>query len=97
MLAGAGARAVLCSCLMIAGFSLSAAAEMRVIESDVADIKVGSVWADGATLPVPPGKSVRVLVLPGNVSKTIEGPRTETGATAPWGATRQPIAGEAKQ
>ncbi len=48
------------------------------------------MWADGAVLPIPPGKSVHVLLLPSNVSKTIQDPGTDTGERAPWGATREP-------
>jgi hypothetical protein len=64
---------------------------MKVLESDVAEIKVGSEWADDAKLPIPPGKKVRVLMLPSNVTKVISGPELNSEGTArnaPWGGTR---------
>ena len=71
-------------------FATAALAKMKVIESDAPEIAIGSEWADDATLPVPPGKSVRVLMLPSNVTKVIEGPsdNREGGKAAPWGGTR---------
>jgi hypothetical protein len=69
----------------------AASAEMRVLDSDAAEVKTGSVWPDDAKLPIPPGKKVRMLLLPSNVTKVINGPSAEKAVgTAPWGATRQP-------
>jgi hypothetical protein len=57
--------------LALVASTAPAAAKMKVIESDVPEIAVNSEWDDEASLKVPPGKSVRVLILPSNVTKVI--------------------------
>jgi hypothetical protein len=66
----------------------AADAKMRVIESDAPGIAVGSVWVDDAKLPIPPGKRVRVLILPQNVTKVLVGPAVPDSGSPPWGGTR---------
>jgi hypothetical protein len=51
----------------------TASAEMRVIESNVAEYPVGSKLPDNAALNLRPGNRVRVL-LPTNETKMFQGP-----------------------
>lgn len=84
--------AVICGMLSAASLALptSAMAKLKVIESDVPGIEVGSEWPDDANLPIPPGKSIRVLVLPANTTRILRGPEPESRSKPPWGGTRSP-------
>jgi hypothetical protein len=58
--------------VLLAG-SLTVDAKVKVIESDVPGIAVNSEWDSEASLKVPAGKSVRVLLLPSKITKVISG------------------------
>lgn len=70
--------------LALLAWTGGAIAKVKVIESDVESIAVGSEWEDERKLSVPPGKSIRILVLPSNVTKVLSGPAVN-GGRPPWG------------
>lgn len=84
---GHPARAIAIAALLAAGLAaVEARAEMQVIESDVDTYAVGSRLPDG-DLQVPPGRRVRVLLLPSNQTKLFIGPEERA---VPAGGTRNP-------
>jgi hypothetical protein len=75
----------------LGGFAATGAGEtrMKVIDSDTAEVVIGSEWPESQPLPIPPGRRVRVLLLPSNVTKELRGPPAENPEQeAPWGGMR---------
>jgi hypothetical protein len=62
-------------------------ADMRVVESNVREIVVGSVLPDDSLPVLPPGGRVRVQYLSTNTFKTFLGPEKEADSR-PFGGTR---------
>lgn len=58
---------------MVAG-GAPALADVRITKSNTPGFKKGDVVPDDTVLDIPAGKSVKVLILPSNVSKAITGP-----------------------
>lgn len=81
---------VLISFIILWCSTMGAHAEMRVLESNVPTIVVGSVLPDSDNVVLPPGGEIRVLLLPSNKTKTFSGPPLAARST-PWGGTRKPI------
>jgi hypothetical protein len=76
---------VIFAAAILGACSSAARAEMEVIESNAPNISKGSRYPDDAQLDIPPGKSVRVLVLPSKTIKTLFGPQDGNKA---WGGAR---------
>jgi hypothetical protein len=74
----------------IAASSLSARAELRVMESNVRGVTRDTVFPDGANFDVPSGKKIKFLKKPGNTTHEIVGPYRGTLADyrPGWGGER---------
>jgi hypothetical protein len=57
---------------------MPALADVKILQSDVAEIKKGTVIKDGDVLDVPEKKTLKVLLLPSKVTKKIVGPYNGT-------------------
>jgi hypothetical protein len=58
----------------VAIIATAAAADVRVLQSDLPEIQKSTVLTDDAVLDIPAKKKVRVLLMPANVTKVIAGP-----------------------
>lgn len=79
-------RIVILGCLAAALGAFAARAEVRILESNNSQFKVGSSVSDLDSIQLPPGARVRVLMLPSNETRILRGPDSQKDV--PFGATR---------
>ena len=68
--------------------ALPARADMLVLESTVAQYKVGDHLADNTTMALPDGQHVKVLLLPWDPTKVFDGKGASDVGALPFGGMR---------
>jgi hypothetical protein len=82
--------ATIAACLMLPAAITSGRAEMQILDSNVAQFRVGSRIADADDLKLPTDGYVKVLLLPANETRIFKGPARRSAKDAPFGGTRGP-------